>query len=85
MVDILKSLHTYGGQAVIEGVMIIGKKAASIAVRAPDGSIVSQSIGFPRFAESRFRTLPFLRGPLDREMVRKFSCFDNQEVLHFRA
>ncbi len=64
MVDELKSLHTYGGQAVIEGVMIIGKKAASLAVRAPNNSILTRSIEFPRIAKSKFRTLPFFRGPI---------------------
>lgn len=64
MVDLLNSNHIYGGQAVIEGVMIIGKKAASLAVRSPDGSIWTQSIEFPKFAKSKFRTLPFFRGPL---------------------
>ena len=33
-------LPNYGGQAVIEGVMMRGKKAAAIAMRAPDGEIV---------------------------------------------
>ena len=31
---------TYGGQAVIEGVMMRGRKAFAIAMRAPDGNIV---------------------------------------------
>ncbi len=31
---------TYGGQAVIEGVMMRGQKAVAIAMRAPDGKIV---------------------------------------------
>ena len=31
---------TYGGQAVIEGVMMRGRKAFAIAMRAPDGKIV---------------------------------------------
>ena len=30
----------YGGQAVIEGVMMRGQKAFAIAMRAPDGKIV---------------------------------------------
>ena len=31
---------SYGGQAVIEGVMMRGQKAFAIAMRAPDGNIV---------------------------------------------
>ena len=30
----------YGGQAVIEGVMMRGQSALAIAMRAPDGKIV---------------------------------------------
>jgi len=32
---------TYGGQAVIEGVMMRGQKAYAIAMRAPDGTMQS--------------------------------------------
>ena len=35
---------SYGGQALIEGVMIRGKKAAVLAVRSPDGEIVKEQI-----------------------------------------
>ena len=31
---------TYGGQAVIEGVLMRGQKAYAIAMRDPDGAIV---------------------------------------------
>jgi len=33
----------YGGQAVIEGVMMRGRRAMAIAMRAPDGRIVLHS------------------------------------------
>jgi len=33
-------LPTYGGQAVIEGVMMRGKRAVAIAMRAPNNEIV---------------------------------------------
>ena len=33
-------LPTYGGQAVIEGVMMRGKQSLAIAMRAPDDSII---------------------------------------------
>jgi uncharacterized protein YqhQ len=35
-----RTLPTYGGQAVIEGVMMRGKSAVAIAMRAPDNSIL---------------------------------------------
>ena len=34
---------TYGGQAVIEGVMMRGQKAFAVAMRAPDGAIVTHT------------------------------------------
>ncbi len=55
---------TYGGQAVIEGVMMRGLRAYSIAVRAPNQSIVVESWPLGRLARSRLRGIPFLRGLL---------------------
>ena len=34
-------LIAYGGQAVIEGVMMRGRSAAAVAMRDPDGKIVT--------------------------------------------
>ncbi len=55
---------TYGGQAVIEGVMMRGSRAYSIAVRAPDQSIVVDSWSLGRLSRSRLKRIPFLRGLL---------------------
>ena len=33
----------YGGQAVMEGVMMRGSKAMAVAIRAPNGQIVVRS------------------------------------------
>lgn len=55
---------TYGGQAVIEGVMMRGPRAYTIAVRAPDQSIVVESWLLGRLARSRLKRIPFLRGLL---------------------
>lgn len=56
---------SYGGQALIEGVMIRGKQGVSVAVRAPDGQIVTHT---ERFEGGLYRTpigsLPFVRGVL---------------------
>lgn len=53
---------TYGGQAVIEGVMMRGQKAFAIAMRAPDGNIVVHRENLARVYRSRLTKIPFLRG-----------------------
>ena len=54
----------YGGQAVIEGVMIRGQTRAALAVRRPDGIIVRRSIPLESWANSTLRNIPLLRGVL---------------------
>ena len=44
-----KSQNTYGGQALIEGVMIRGKKTAVLSVRSPEGEIIRKEVKFSRF------------------------------------
>ena len=53
---------TYGGQAVIEGVMMRGQKAFAIAMRAPDGKIVTHQERLGEIYRSRIARIPFLRG-----------------------
>jgi uncharacterized protein YqhQ len=53
---------TYGGQAVIEGVLMRGRAAMAIAMRAPDGSIATHSEPLAAVYRSRISRLPFLRG-----------------------
>lgn len=53
---------TYGGQAVIEGVMMRGQKAFAIAMRAPDGKIVVHDEKLAGIYASRIAKVPFLRG-----------------------
>ena len=55
-------LITYGGQAVIEGVMMRGRKAVAIAMRAPDGKIVTHSEALGGIYKGRLAKIPFLRG-----------------------
>lgn len=55
-------LPHYGGQAVIEGVMMRGTTACAIAVRAPDGSIEIETRELGKLYRSRIRKIPFLRG-----------------------
>jgi len=53
---------TYGGQAVIEGVMMRGQKAFAIAMRAPDGKIVVHKEKLGEIYRSRIVKIPFMRG-----------------------
>lgn len=53
---------TYGGQAVIEGVMMRGQKAFAIAMRAPDGRIVIHKEKLGEIYRSKIAKIPFLRG-----------------------
>lgn len=55
---------TYGGQAVIEGVMMRGRKAFAIAMRAPDGNIVVHQENLAAVYRSRVAKIPFLRGTI---------------------
>jgi uncharacterized protein YqhQ len=55
-------IMTYGGQAVIEGVMMRGQKAFAIAMRAPDGNIVVHKENLAKVYRSRVTKIPFLRG-----------------------
>lgn len=53
----------YGGQAVMEGVMMRGRKSMAVAVRHPSGKIVihNEPLESPIYT-SRWWRLPFLRG-----------------------
>lgn len=53
---------SYGGQAVIEGVMMRGRNAFAIAMRDPDGNIVVHKEDLAAVYRSRIAKIPFLRG-----------------------
>jgi uncharacterized protein YqhQ len=53
---------TYGGQAVIEGVLMRGRSAMAIAMRAPDGNIVTHIEKLSTVYRGRISRTPFLRG-----------------------
>jgi uncharacterized protein YqhQ len=53
---------TYGGQAVIEGVLMRGQKALALAMRAPNGEIVVHTEKLSGLYQSRLAKIPFLRG-----------------------
>lgn len=55
----------YGGQAVMEGVMMRGKQSAAVATRKPDGTIsLYEEALNPRLYQNPVFRLPFLRGML---------------------
>ena len=52
----------YGGQAVIEGVMMRGKKTMVTVVRHPKGNLVMNTKSLSALYTGRLRQMPFLRG-----------------------
>lgn len=57
-----EELPNYGGQAVIEGVMMRGKNTCAVAVRAPDQSIELKEFELGGLYRSRWGSLPLIRG-----------------------
>lgn len=55
-------LISYGGQAVIEGVLMRGRKACAMANRARDGSIVVKVTSLGGIYQSKLAKIPLLRG-----------------------
>jgi uncharacterized protein YqhQ len=53
---------TYGGQAVIEGVMMRGTQSCAIAMRHPSKNIVIHTEPLTGIYKSNIRKIPFLRG-----------------------
>jgi uncharacterized protein YqhQ len=57
-----EKLPNYGGQAVIEGVMMRGAQSVAIAMRAPNQEIVVHTEPLSRIYKSKIIKIPFLRG-----------------------
>jgi len=57
-----QELKLYGGQAVMEGVMMRGRSYMAVAMRAPDGKIVLHSEPLSPIYRSAAARVPFLRG-----------------------
>ncbi|MGD8456393.1 MAG: DUF1385 domain-containing protein [Anaerolineales bacterium] len=55
-------LTSYGGQAVIEGVMMRGENAVAIAMRSPQQEIVLHTEPLGDIYKSKIIKIPFLRG-----------------------
>ncbi len=59
----IKKPFNYGGQAVMEGVMMRGSKAMAVAVRHPEGHIVVHQEPLSKFMYDGWLTrAPLLRG-----------------------
>jgi len=56
-----ESFH-YGGQAVIEGVMIRGKEGVAISVRQPNGELNIERQPLASIYKGRLREMPLIRG-----------------------
>jgi len=56
-----ESFH-YGGQAVIEGVMIRGKEGVAISVRQPNGELSIKRQPLASIYKGRLREMPLVRG-----------------------
>ncbi len=59
-----EKLPNYGGQAVIEGVMMRGKRVAAVAMRNPGGEIEIHTEELSSIYQSKLIQIPFLRGLL---------------------
>ena len=64
MRDRILTLPTYGGQAVIEGVMMRGRQSIAIAMRAPNRKIVVHQEPISSIYRGKLVKIPFLRGLL---------------------
>src|SRR5512145_1192672 len=53
---------TYGGQAVIAGVLISGQNTYAIAMRAPDGTVAVHTEKLAKVYRSKIASVPFVRG-----------------------
>lgn len=58
----MKEESPYGGQAVIEGVMMRGKDKVAVAVRRPSQDIIVRNISLPSWRKGGFFRIPFIRG-----------------------
>lgn len=57
-----KKRFNYGGQAVIEGVMIRGRTSVVTAVRRPNGEVTADVRPLPSITTGRLRRMPVVRG-----------------------
>ena len=58
----MNNKHFYGGQAVIEGVMIRGKNNCVVEVRNNEDNIILNQIKLPSISKSYLKKIPLIRG-----------------------
>lgn len=58
----IERLPTYGGQALIEGVMMRGSRAVAAAMRSPSGEIVIHTELLSGIYTGKWMRIPFIRG-----------------------
>jgi uncharacterized protein YqhQ len=61
---LMNETFSYGGQAVIEGVMMRGRNTMAVSVRKPDGTIQTEVKPLGGIYQSRIAKIPILRGVL---------------------
>lgn len=57
-----EKLPAYGGQAVMEGVLMRGKNCVAMAMRSPEKEIVVHKENLSGIYTSKLRNIPFIRG-----------------------
>jgi uncharacterized protein YqhQ len=57
-----QKLPSYGGQALIEGVMMRGSHFVAAAIRTPSGEIITQSEDLSGIYQSKIKNIPLVRG-----------------------
>jgi uncharacterized protein YqhQ len=57
-----QKLPSYGGQALIEGVMMRGSHFVAAAIRTPAGEIITQSEDLSGIYQSKIKNIPLVRG-----------------------
>lgn len=60
----MEKRFSYGGQAVIEGVLIRGRKSCTLVVRLPNGDLHKETLHLPGLSNERLRSVPLIRGVL---------------------
>jgi uncharacterized protein YqhQ len=58
----VEKLPAYGGQALIEGVLMRGSTYVAAAMRGPDGEIITHVEKLSGIYQSKIKEIPFLRG-----------------------
>ena len=75
--ETLKHKTSVGGQALIEGIMMMGPEGAAVSVRTPDGSIDTEKVPVKHLKDKyKFFGLPIIRGIVNyvESMVFGYKC-----------